>query len=94
MIKFSGTNRDTNTPLLGIGLSRANCEALLAGRPIRFSTLGMEGLPTVEILIMAGETETTMARELVEMGAISQADIREDKSLADPYVPLNKKEIN
>lgn len=94
MIKFSGTDRETKVPLLGIGLSRANCEALLAGRPIRFSTLGMDGLPTIEVIVMAGETETSMAQELMDIGAITRDKIHEDPAPAEPSAPLKRKDVN
>lgn len=43
MVKFSGTTRDGLGRLIGIALSRKNCEKLLEGQPIAFdlSELGL-----------------------------------------------------
>ncbi len=68
MIKFTGTN-DKGEETLGIGLSRRNCEKLLAGEPIHIKLAEMhEGGLTWEgdILIMGGETEDAIVRDLVD----------------------------
>jgi hypothetical protein len=86
LLKFSAETRGPlKKPVLGIGLSRANCEKLLNGRPILFSTKGMDELPELEIFIMAGETEEAMALDLMNLGALRLDQIREDPSLADPH---------
>ena len=64
MIKGILETNEGKTLLLG--LSRANCEELLKGRPITFDN---EALPLVginRILVMGGETEAAMAKELAE----------------------------
>lgn len=57
MVKFSGKDRETGRPLLGIGLTRENCERLLAGKPIKLDTSSMQALPALDVWILAGETE-------------------------------------
>ena len=68
MIKFTGTHQETGQPVLGIGLSRANCEKLLAGQAILFSTEGLAGMPPMEIFLMAGDTEESMAFDMLKLG--------------------------
>jgi len=87
MIKATGTNSD-GEPVLIIGLSRGNCEKLLAGQPIPFKT-GELGLPQLEILIMAGETETAMYRELRDMGILKNTAVHEDKRLENPNISVS-----
>lgn len=69
MIKFLGTR--AGRPLLGFGLSRANCEKLLEGRPIfidpKVMLMDVEKLPDLNeatLLIFGGETEADMERAL------------------------------
>lgn len=63
MIKFSAQHPNGRL-IFGLGLSRANCERLLAGKPIvvDLEQLGGKG----EVFIMAGETELTMADQLAQ----------------------------
>ena len=91
MIKFSATNTETGQPILGIGLSRANCDKLLAGQPILFDTSAMEGLPDLAVYIMAGETEEDMALEMYNLGAVSKEQIKEDPGLRDPHLRVMQK---
>lgn len=63
MMRF-GAQFPNGRKIFGIGLSRANCERLLAGKPIAFPLEEMGG--SGEILIMAGETEQAMAQQLQE----------------------------
>jgi hypothetical protein len=64
MIKATGGSRD-GTPLLILGLSRANTEKLLAGQPIRVRTDHVDPrLPAMNIVLMGGETEADIAAEL------------------------------
>lgn len=77
MIKFHGES-EGGRHLLGIGLSRKNCEKLLAGQPIHFSIDEMEGsgLPWKgDVLIIAGETEQAMTDDFHRMGALETARI-------------------
>lgn len=77
MIKFHGKS-DNGRHMLGIGLSRKNCEKLLAGQPIHFSLDKMEGsgLPWKgDVLIVAGETEEAITMEMHNMGALDRARI-------------------
>jgi hypothetical protein len=85
MLKFSAQTED-DKPAIGIGLTRDECEGLLDGRPIRFSTTNMPGLPPLEVVVMAGETEQAMTIQLIEAGVLSQENIHEDPSLASTYV--------
>lgn len=63
MIKAIGKNIKTGHPVMVIGLSRGNCNKLLADQPILFNVASI-GLPPMEVLIMGGETEDTMREEL------------------------------
>ena len=51
--------------LLILGLSHMNLERLKAEQPIAFRGETV-GLPGIEILIFAGETEQSMARDMAE----------------------------
>ena len=65
MIKAAGTSRQDGRPVVILGLSRSNTEKLLLGQPISVDTeteFGIEGGPV--IMIMGGETEEAMKREL------------------------------
>ncbi len=79
MIKFHGTSPD-DREMLGLGLSRKNCERLLAGQPIFIdldkmasagSGLKMRGV----ILIIGGETEEAMTDEMHKGGALEHARV-------------------
>ena len=83
MIKFSAASRETGRPCLGIGLSKENCDRLLEGQPIQFSTEGM-GLPVLEILILAGATELSITADLVKVGAL-----RPDQIVLDPTMDVH-----
>lgn len=62
MIKFTTTTADKRK-LLGLGLSHENLKRLKDNKPIRFKgePLGLDGF---DVLIFAGETEESMAKEL------------------------------
>ncbi len=68
---FARATTDTGQMLL-IGLSRANVNQLIAGRPIKITKANQgEAIPPGwEISIMFGETEQAMAAELQAVGAI------------------------
>lgn len=83
MIKFTGYDRVRNCNMLGIGLSRGNCEKLLAGEPIEFNT-GEMGMPKLTVMIMGGETELAMHQELEELGVLRGVKINEDKGALHP----------
>lgn len=63
MIKVS-LEKDDGTTIVGLGLSRRNCELLLEGKPILVNAKEMltDGKPLGEILLFAGEDEQIMAR--------------------------------
>jgi hypothetical protein len=62
MVKFLATQADGRR-LLGLGLSRANCNRLLAGEPIAFKLEAIPGLEAKgDVIIFAGETEQDMAQ--------------------------------
>ena len=90
MIKFAGSDTQTGRPVLGIGLSRENCDRLLEGQPILFDTANMTDFPDFTVCIIAGETDESMAASLVDAGCIRQEQILEGKSLGDPHVPKGK----
>lgn len=71
MIKFSGTHDDV--PLIGFGLSRANCERLIAGQPILISAEQVAKMVPglrAAVLIVGGESETAMYDELKAAGMV------------------------
>jgi hypothetical protein len=94
MIKLSGVSAETGLPMVGVGLTRACCEALLAsGQSLRFSTVDMPGsnLPAIEILVFAGETEEAMAFSMVKSGTLDVTQIHDERPLADlPVRPADK----
>ena len=64
MIKFTGES-DDNVRLIGLGLSRENCEKLVAGKPIEIDLRKDLNIPwRGRIVIIGGETEESMARDL------------------------------
>lgn len=65
MIKFTITKQGGGK-LYGLGLSRKNCEKLLEGLPIKVSLFEMGGDTGDEVLLMAGETEAAIRKELEE----------------------------
>lgn len=70
MIKAALKSRSGKRLVL-LGLSRFNCEQLLAGRPIKIELQGLDSsLPQMELAIMGGETEETMHAELARHGLI------------------------
>ena len=72
MLKFCAANQETGRPVLGIGLSKENCQRLLEGQPIQFNTTGMEELPDLDVLVFGGETEQEMATLIVEHAAAAE----------------------
>jgi hypothetical protein len=94
MLKFSAHNRESDRPVLGIGLSRNNCDRLLAGQPIQFTTANMPGMPPMEVFIMAGETEYEMTHKLLTAGVLSKDQILEDQSLAEVQVRPADSEVS
>lgn len=64
MLKMRTTLSD-GRELLIFGLSRINLDRLKADQPIAFRG-DTVGLPGLEIMIFAGETEQSMARDLAE----------------------------
>lgn len=67
MIKGAGKRGDK--PLLVVGLSAENCFRLQEGKPISFDAAEL-GLPTLEVLIVGGQTEEDIARQLNEAGLL------------------------
>ncbi len=74
MIKFLASSE--GRPMIGLGLSRGNCEKLLQGKPIFIDLKVMayqtEGSPLdtneATILIFGGESEDEMQREMRRHG--------------------------
>jgi hypothetical protein len=93
MIRFSGTVLGTATKILGIGLSRKNIEELLSGKSISFRIGDIDGLPAMEIAILAGDTDESIHQQLHDMGALVDAPVKTDASLNDPYIN-SKWEVN
>lgn len=77
MIKFAGTHDHRLT--IGLGLSRANCERLMMGKPIAFNLQDMNPkFPDLTIMLLGGETEEAIKDELVKAGKITpQTTIKE-----------------
>lgn len=72
-----------NGKLLLLGLSRFNCERLLAGKPIPIDCKEL-GLPPLEIVLFGGEDEAAMAAELQRNGMQFPSD--PDKMHIDPRI--------
>jgi hypothetical protein len=68
MIKFIGTSG--NKKLIGLGLSRRNCELLLQGKPIVVDVEKMDPELRIKVLLIGGETEAAMAKMMKEDGLI------------------------
>lgn len=68
MIKFTFDSKKPGVKVLGIGLSRLNCERLLAGQPIPIDLAEMGVSHLWDIVIMGGETELTIKAELEAAG--------------------------
>ncbi len=83
LLKFAGNHRETGKPVLGIGLSRENCENLLEGSPIELTLGDGDGLPALSLVIFAGETDESMTTDMLEDDAITPELIIEDKGLRD-----------
>ena len=67
--------RLSDTGLL-IGLSKVNVERLQAGQPILFD-LSAVGLPAGKCVILYGETEETIAKQLADGGFLpAMSDIK------------------
>lgn len=87
MVKFGGETQDGKGRLIGIALSRRNCEKLLEGQPITFdlAELGLRVVPIRgeprlprigQVLIVAGETEQAILDELQGVAHGAGVDIR------------------
>lgn len=71
MIKFVARKNDGNL-ILGIGLSKANTEKLVAGQPIlipyetlaEYLGLALSGIEEFDLLLLGGETEDDIKEEL------------------------------
>lgn len=95
MIKFAAESTDTKRPVIGIGLTRQNCEQILNGDTIQFSTTHLPGIPLMDVFIMAGEDEIEMTRAMISTGFLHPQDVQEDVTLADPTVrPADKKDTS
>ena len=81
MVKFSGSDKTSGSPVLGIGLSRENCEKILDNQMILFNTQNMPGLPQLEVCVFGGETEEDMEKTLLLTGVLTPEQIVEDKTL-------------
>lgn len=69
MIKFSGHGKESGRPVLGIGLTRENCQRMLdEGKSLVFATDSMPGLPPMDVLVAAGETDAELALAALEQG--------------------------
>lgn len=65
MIKATGGGRD-GVPFLLLGLSAENCRRLVAGQPIRVRADQVDPrLPALNVLLVGGETEESIAVQLV-----------------------------
>jgi hypothetical protein len=83
MIKFTATNPNSGSKLIGLGITAANVELLKQGKPIhvKFSELGLpwDG----EILLFFGETEDAIAKDLAAQGLIPPITVGEGKIAHD-----------
>ena len=83
MIKFTGSTEKGGT-LIGLGLSRKNCERLLQHKPIIIDLEHDLNLPFPgKIVILGGETEESMTAELREF-ITPETEIYAEPGLEDP----------
>ncbi|HWE97573.1 MAG TPA: hypothetical protein VG269_26695 [Tepidisphaeraceae bacterium] len=68
MIKAIGTKG--NQTLVLLGLSRRNCELLLEGKPIHVDVEKLVPGLRVSVLLIAGETELAITKEMADTGMI------------------------
>jgi len=73
MIKFAGTKQvgGREIPVIGLGLSRANCERLLKDQPIVVQLDELVPTLEAEIVIFAGETEKAMVDHFKREGLVT-----------------------
>jgi hypothetical protein len=83
MIKFTAKPTPGRT-LVGLGLSRKNWENLLEGKPIVISCEALHLAVAIDILIVGGETETSICQDLEDHGFNLPED--PDKIHIDPKV--------
>lgn len=81
MIKFIGHRGGSGRSVLGIGLTRANCERLQAGQPIHFHAEQMDvaSLQVQEVMIFFGETEATMEADFRKAGLLETAQVIDER---------------
>lgn len=97
MLKFAGDTKESSPrPVLGIGICQEECYRLLKGESIIFSTDGMDGLPSMQVFILAGEDDKSIALELVRLGIWTGNQIRDDPSPSEPHAvrPADNKGMN
>lgn len=84
-MKFGGETQGGKGRLIGIALSRRNCERLLEGDPITFSLeeLGLRVVPMRggrtrdgQILLVAGETENAILGELMQVSRDAGVELK------------------
>jgi hypothetical protein len=63
MIRFKAYNQDGTRAIYGIGLSRTNLDRLAQGRPVAIN-LADQGGPDLDLVIVGGDTEEALFREL------------------------------
>jgi hypothetical protein len=74
VIKFQAVN-EKGEQVMGIGLSRENCNRLLTGLPIILRPDAL-GIPWPgEIVIFAGETEESLTDDFMRAGMLDRARI-------------------
>lgn len=79
MIKFSGKTED-GKPVFGFGLSLGNFTKLLKGLPICVDLADMGYEPGGNVIIIGGETEEDLAKQIVNSGLMApDASIHEQK---------------
>jgi hypothetical protein len=66
MIKFSGTDKDTGRPFLGMGLSARNIDLLMDSKPIKIDGRPL-GMP-MDVFIFYATTEADAIDLLREVG--------------------------
>jgi hypothetical protein len=82
VLKFVATRPD-GRPLIGLGLSRANTERLLAGQPIAVELRELNLPWDGSIVLLAGETEESLGRDLRSLIG-PETEVHVDPRLRDP----------
>ena len=87
MTKFSGVNKQTGTPVLGIILTYENLAKLLEGESIQFDCSSMVDLPTIEVFICAKEDDAVAVNDMKQATGLDDSQVEYSGAAEDPQRP-------